>query len=531
VLLLTACVTPLGQPPVTPRASAGPPLQVQGHVFDDRDRDGVRGEGEPGIPGVAVSNGVDVVVTDETGLYTLTIQGDAVVFVVKPGGWATPIDADGLPLFYYNHKPHGSPDEYYRFPGVDPTGPLPDAIDFPLTESEEPPGFDVVVFSDPQPYTMEQMGHFARTIVADLAGVDAAFGISLGDLVGDDLSLFDPLNKTQGLLGIPWYNVIGNHDHNYMSSDDEYADESYERVYGPPTYAFQYSGVHFIVLDDVLWLGFDGWEGANLPDNDHYRGGLRQDQLRFVENYLAIVPREHLVVLAMHVPFAKGAAPQIVEQPALLALLSSHPHTVSISGHSHRQAHTFFAEQEGYAPDGGGEHHHMNLGAASGSWYRGPPDPTGLPEATMRDGTPPGYTILRFEGASYSARYQVARRSPDYQMNIHVPFEVLRETLSTTEVVVNVFAGSARSTVRMRIAGSAWIPLRRELRVDPFYQDALDRAAWSSAWRELPPPNRSTHIWTGMLPGTVPSGTHWLEVESRDVFGQLHRATVPLRIE
>ena len=282
----------------------------------------------------------------------------------------------------------------------------------------------------------------------------------------------------------------------------------------------------------MVWKGFGGWDGPDQPDNDHYRGGLRPDQLAFVANYLHTVPREDLVVLAMHIPLEKGASPQVVEQPELMRLLSSHPKTLSISGHSHRQAHSFLGAAEGYAPEGGGEHHHLNLGAASGSWYRGPLDANGLPDATMRDGTPPGFSLLRFEGTSYSARYRVARRDVDYQMNIAVPFELPQADVEGTEVVVNVFAGSVRSEVRMRLGASEWIPLDRVRRFDPLYVMARKghKQLGATPWRELPPPTRSTPLWAGVLPGGVPPGPHRLEVESTDVFGQVHRGFQPILV-
>ena len=49
--------------------------------------------------------------------------------------------------------------------------------------------------------------------------------------------------------------VIGNHDLNTHAETDRHSDETFERVYGPPTYAFSYGKVHFIVLDDVVHDG------------------------------------------------------------------------------------------------------------------------------------------------------------------------------------------------------------------------------------------------------------------------------------
>ena len=224
-------------------------------VFAYRYGDGQRDLLELGLRGIAVSNGRDVTRTDWRGRYRLPVGDDTIVFVAKPRGWSPPLDANGLPRFYYLHKPKGSP-PHLRFAGVAPSGPLPESIDFPLVRSRAPRSFHAVIFSDPQPYTLEEIDYLSRDIVAELVGVDAAFGLSLGDLVGDDLSLFEPLNQAVGRIGIPWYNVHGNHDMNFRAHADEHADETFERVYGPTTYAFQVGRVHFVV----------GGEARGIPD-------------------------------------------------------------------------------------------------------------------------------------------------------------------------------------------------------------------------------------------------------------------------
>src|SRR6059058_2568705 len=42
-----------------------------------------------GIPGVMVSNGSDVVKTDEAGRWSLPVSPGDSLFVIKPAGWAT----------------------------------------------------------------------------------------------------------------------------------------------------------------------------------------------------------------------------------------------------------------------------------------------------------------------------------------------------------------------------------------------------------------------------------------------------------
>ena len=78
----------------------------------------------------------------------------------------------------------------------------------------------------------------------------------------DDLDLFKESNANLALIGIPWYNVVGNHDINFDSKDDAGSDETFHRFFGPNYYSFDHGPVHFIVLDDVDWSGEKNLWGA-----------------------------------------------------------------------------------------------------------------------------------------------------------------------------------------------------------------------------------------------------------------------------
>src|ERR1700685_46352 len=99
--------------------AAGPLGAATGIVFNDLSGDGQREPGEPGIASVAVSNGIDVALTDDKGVYHLPDRAGAWTFVIKPRGWRPPVDGANLPLFHARAKP-GAP------------------VDFPLVKSEEP---------------------------------------------------------------------------------------------------------------------------------------------------------------------------------------------------------------------------------------------------------------------------------------------------------------------------------------------------------------------------------------------------------
>ncbi len=536
--LLTACggfspglPHPFGPPAQDATAasdrSAPEPGWATGSVFDDLDGDGARGAREPGLAGVAVSNGRDVVRTDAAGRYRLRVGDDTILFVVKPSGWRTPLSPEHLPRFHYIHKPAGSAPGLH-FPGVAATGELPASVDFPLTPQTESDAFRVIVFGDTQPYDLEQLDFLSRDVISQVIGTDAAFGITLGDLVGDDLALFEPLNRAIARIGVPWYNVIGNHDTNYDARDDAGSDESFERVYGPTTYAFDYARAHFIVLDDVVYDGAD----RDPPSRQHYHGGFDADALAFVRAYLEGVPRDELVVLLMHMPLAGPPPFGFAQSRELLALLANRPNTLSFSSHTHMQYQLFLGPEAGFM--GKAPHLHVNQGAVAGSWWLGARDELGIPHATMRDGTPNGWSVLEIDGERYRLRFHAARRPESEQMSIHAPAAVSSAQAGASEVYANVYAGSERSSVELRFDDTPeWQPLERVELPDPFYLELLAREAELAPMlgRPLPPAANSLHLWRGRLPANPPPGTHTLEVRSCDVFGQTFTARRLIRIE
>lgn len=503
---------------------------ARGAVFHDANGNGRRDTGESGVEGVCVSNGRDIVKTDAEGMYELSVDDDTIVFVIKPRDWMTRTDDLKIPRFYYIHKPAGSPDENFVYAGVEPTGPLPKSIDFPLSPALDPEKFTVIFMGDPQPHNVKQLHHYANDVVAELVGTPAQFAISMGDLVSDDLSLFERVNQVQAVVGIPWYNVHGNHDQNYRAEKDRYADETFERVYGPTNYAFQYGQVHFIVLDNVFWKGYKVDESGETRMGN-YEGRLSDQQLDFVKNYVATVPNDDRIVVCTHIPLPRNPTDhQVHSTPQyrrLLEILSTHPYTMSFSAHMHKTRQFFANEDDGYAPDAHTDHHHANVATGSGSWYNGPLDEQGFPMTTMADGAPNGYLLATFDGHDYSLRYKAARMPKGYQMAIHAPSEVGADQVGGTEVIVNVFGGNEKTRVRMRIRGFGdWFAMQQTERVDPAYVALRNRdiATPTPGQGKLPEPALTPHLWAAMLPANLPPGVYALEVEATDMFDQTDRA-------
>lgn len=514
-----------------------------GTVFLDTNSNQIMDNNEKGLQGIRVSNGQDVVQTDDNGKYSLSVNDDTIIFVIKPRGYMTPVDENRLPKFYHIHKPNGSP-EGLKYPGIAPTGPLPASIDFPLYEQTEPDTYKVLVFGDTQPRNMQEIEWLAHDVIEEVIGTDAVFGLSLGDLVGDNLNLFNPLNEVMSTIGIPWYNVYGNHDMNRLATDDRYADETFERVYGPTCYSFDWGPVHFINIDNVLFL-------PDKEDNPPYKSEVGERQLTFIRNDLAFVPKDQLVVISMHIPLT-----EIQDVKKLMELLSDRPHTLSLSAHTHIQRDDFIGQKHGW--EGNEKHHHHNHATTSGSWWQGTLDEIGIPHTTMRDGAPNGYGIFTFSGNQYSIRFKAARRPADYQMNIWSPWEVTQSETANTDVLVNVFGGNRRSKVEMRLGQNGqWKEMSYLPQKDPFFKALKERDEAYHIERKLHTTVRDTmkllmkddtelpkrgkrlsygvpksyHIWQAKLHENCQKGTHIINVRTTDMFGQTFTGRRIIRVK
>lgn len=552
-LLSNPLTSLLGQPSAPARGAT----LARGIVFHDTDGTGKRTPEKPGVAGVLVSNGRQIVRTAADGSYELPVGERAEIFVIKPSGWMVPVNAVQLPQFYYLHRPKGSPpmgkpeDAEYIFPNVAPTGPLPDSIDFPLRRQSEPAKFRVLVFGDTQPGNEVQIDWMARDTIAELRGVeDVAFGLTVGDLVNVGRLQFLPrVNELQAMVGVPWLNIPGNHDLNFVAPNQELSFETFKSSNGPTTYAWEYGAVNFLLLTNVFWKGYAGHAVSEDPESGgesqiarkNYEMAMPEADWEFLTTYIATVPRDRLLVVAMHMNLVRGMPAAGSDGFAMeagtpftrrfLQAISSHPRTLSISGHTHRQAHYFLGRELGF--DGEGAHHHWNTVCVRGSGYRGALDEDGIPHCVSTCGTPNGYSFLTFAGNRYAVDFRASRRPASYQMNIYAPSRVAAAT-GEPEVLVNVFAGSERSTVEMRIAGGNWISLRMTYRIDPAVAEIVRAQNSVEPW--VGPPYQggtdraSEHLWVARMPPRLPLGMQLVEVRSTDMFRQTFHAQRPMMV-
>ncbi len=539
--MLAATVAGLG---VTAGTEAGTgPLVASGTVYEHTDG------GRRALPNILVSNGEDVVVTGTDGSWTLPLTDGESVFVIKPTGWTTAVDASTqLADFAYLHSPRGTPASLNtRFPGLQPTGSLPRSIDFELRRQDELMRFNALLLTDPQPESAAELGYVRDDVVAQLGEFQAAFAIVHGDLMFDDLAFYERLNRMIGTAGMPWFACPGNHDMNYEAPDDALSRETFKRFYRARHHAFQYGGATFILLDNVEYLGTDP---ARPLGAGHYRGRFGTRQLAFIRNLLAHVPRDGLVVISHHIPLytllAEDTANVNTDTSDLLAAIATHPNCISFSGHTHTNEHWYLGPDGRPAPTG---HHHHVLSAASGSWWSGPNDVRGIPVALATDGAPSGFHVLSVDGNRAIVRLipshdpartllRIVLDSQAHEMSSELLSEyepgalltgpIAAAQLSSTRVVVNFFEGGPHSTVELSVGHGDFAFMQPVIRIDPFVQEVYGRnAATRKPWVK---PELSSHLWQADLSASLGSGTHRLHVRATDEYGVRHEASLVLEV-
>jgi len=501
-----------------------------GTVYEDINNNGKKDRNEKGIANVAVSNGNEVVLTNKKGIYELPVRKDRLIFVVKPNDFAFPMDENNIPKYFYIYKPEGSPKLHYN--GSAPTGNLPKSVDFGLNKSIETNEFSAIVLGDPQPYINEHVEFFKKAIIEDIrqaGNKNATFGISLGDLVGDDLNLHLPYKQAIKPLKLPWYNVMGNHDMNYDAKSDSISDEAFEAHFGPNNYAFNYGKAHFIILDDILY--------PDPRDGKGYWGGFREDQLEFVKNDLKHVDNEKLIVISLHIPLNdKETGEEAFRQQdiqKLYKLLKDFPQVLVLSAHTHFQYQGFTGKDEGL--DRAKPIHEYNVGASCGDWYSGVITQNGLPVTTMRDGTPQGYVFLKVKGNQYELDYKVIGMPDDYKMSIYHAKKVPYKTASSTYYVyANIFMANSTDKVEYKIDNGEWKRMNSVNEVDPAYVryvqdwDYLDTIV---SGRRPSEPVICQHLFKARLPVNLPIGVHKIEIRTNDMFGRTFLQTSVYNIE
>lgn len=569
------------------RSDDGPanPSVLNGTVFVDRDRDSRHDRNERGLPGVEVSNGREVVTTDRDGRYRLPVYNNMTVFVTQPAGYQVPVDEFNVAQFHYNHLPAGSPE--LRYGGIAPTGEIPDAVNFPLVESNltDDRMQSCIMAGDLQTYNLTEVEYARKGAIRDLSRRNDYQGcgsLFIGDVVGDDLSLYDEVKELTAQTNGPARFLPGNHDLDLDATTAEHSFDTFRAQLAPAYFSYDIGEAHIIALNSVRYPctpDVDNADGKHPECNNpatrpRYNGRLDETQLEWLRRDLAEVDRDKLVVIAGHIGLLnyadEGSLTHQVDQANEIYELLRGRKAVSIAGHSHsienmRTGDLMKGWKDLFGIDGL-PFPHLTVGAIAGDWFSGRVTEEGYPTALQRDGGRPGVLTLDLKDNSFEERFQVTGEServqtqsglnsPTYREwyvardewndeddpttpapELGDPLVIDRADLAgKTWLTTNFFIGSTGATVNVRLddgrtqGAVRTQPMRGEDQlIGPEYSDPV--AIAEQLVHGGGPADRTMHLWRYELPADLRPGFHKAHITAIDRSGRKFTETVTFRV-
>ncbi len=399
------------------------PLRVRGQV---RAADG-------GIGGVAVSDGLQVVATAADGTFDFVTSSDrGFVHITTPSGYRIPTNRTGTARHHAILDPNRPTQEH--------------VFDLErLDASDEKHA--LLLMPDPQTETAEEMAWFHAQTVPDVQatlralGDREVFGIADGDIMSDNLELYPDYERAVASIGVPFFQVVGNHDLDHVGTDAG-STMTFQGHFGPSRYSFDRGAVHYVVLDDVFWHG------------QGYIGYLTDDALTWLRNDLALVEGGRTVIVATHIPALGSihvrsgeASPPlgsaIANREQLYRLLEPYAAHI-LTGHTHENEHVFEH----------GTHEHVS-GTVCGAWWSGP---------ICWDGTPSGYSVYEIAGEEVTWRYKPTGKDFDHQLRVYPRGS---DPEAPDEIVANVWDWDPEWSVVLYEDGARRGSMARRVGLDP----------------------------------------------------------------
>ena len=315
------------------------------------------------VPGVVVSDGVEVTVTNEQGIYQLQSDKEwGYVFISVPAGYEVP--AEGvLPQFYKMMKGDASTAE---------------RVDFSLTAVDGQDDYKVLVLGDMhlanRTGDLKQFMEFTSDLNAyrALHQQEKMYAIALGDMTWDlywysnSYALPEYLNTINSQVkGLQIFHTIGNHDYDYKATNDRDAESRFMDYIAPTYYSFNLGKVHYVVLDDIDCSNYDGTTSRD------YEKRVSAGQLSWLAKDLSHVDKSVPLVVVMHAQVFYPSQTDgfkvdhdVLNTTQLLNVLDGYK-VHFITGHTHMNYNVTPDD----AVTGGREVYEHNTGAICGSWW------------------------------------------------------------------------------------------------------------------------------------------------------------------
>lgn len=488
-----------------------------------------------GIPGVVVSDGVEVTVTDENGFYQMASDKKwGYVFISVPSGYEVPSDGI-LPQFHHYLK--AAKNEAER-------------ADFVLTEVPGQDDFKLLVFGDMhlanRTSDLSQFRNFTNDVSDYLAAHSSEniYALTLGDMTWDlywysnSYAFPDYLfTMNQAIDGLQIFHTMGNHDNDMKTFSDFDAATQYVNNIAPTFYSFNIGKVHFIVIDDIDCSNYDGTDSRN------YKKTLSSEQLAWLRKDLSYVSKGTPLIISTHAqifyPVSSSSRFRIDHDTSntnqLFDILDGYK-VHFLTGHTHMIFNV--VPEENIV--GGRDIFEHNAGSVCASWWWSGHLTSGI--NISLDGAPGGYSIWDINGTDMEWLYKATGKDEDYQFRSYdlnnVAFSLddvpnLTNTIpklafqkyisaypgqSDNKVLINIWNWNPDWTLTVTGEDGRTLEYTEEWAYDPLHIAALTVKRFNSS-TITSSPNFITEKFTHFFKVTAASADEDLTITVKDEFG------------
>ena len=458
-----------------------------------------------GVENVVVSDGAEVTVTNEKGIYQLkSAKKWGYVFISVPSGYEVP-SVGVLPQFHRALK--NSADVVER-------------ADFKLEKVDGQDSYKIFMLGDMHLANRPgDLGQFAQ-FTSDLTDYmtrhkgEKMYALTLGDMTWDlywySNSYYFPqyLNTVNSQIkNLQIFHTMGNHDNDFQTRSDYDAAVKYVDQICPTYYSFNIGKVHYVVMDDIDCSSYDGSTSRN------YVKSLSAEQLDWLAKDLSHVDKTTPVVVAMHaqVFYPTTSGFKIDHDPVntqrLFDILDGY--TVRfVTGHTHK---LFNVTPDAPIVDGH-NFREYNSGSVCASWWWSGNLTPGIHIGT--DGTPGGYGIWDVTGTDFQCLYKSTGWPEEYQFrsydlnNVHfsmadvplMPSDISASVKNAymqyvnaypqnndNEVLINIWNWNSDWTLSVVDENRKTLPYTEVWAYDPLHIAALSVKRFNNAGLKLTP--------------------------------------------
>ena len=309
-------------------------------------------EGRP-VPGVQVSDGRQIVLTDARGHYAMkTDKADSIVFITTPSGYIAKMTDAVRPGFWQLLTKAPGTSEVHNFELL-PQNQDRYSIIF-IT--------DCHFANDP---ARDPLGRFKSTALPVIrreaqaaSAKGAVYSVNLGDFAHDRFWYDFDFNEADAErflaecgYPVPVYSVTGNHDNDGAVAGlgdrtDFVSAWNYRHTWGPACYSVNIGKDHWIFMDSVEYLneGEPDARHKNIKGRRNYNCRFLDKDLEWLKEDLKYVTPDTRVFFCCHVPLVNDASKSEVMQAGevdkLDAIFKGFPKVYVFSGHTHKHINT-----------------------------------------------------------------------------------------------------------------------------------------------------------------------------------------------